>query len=134
LSCSRSFSRYLRAGRIILLAGSLLPLACAPEPTTPADTDLSGVWKSDAHLFALSQLTLTLTQESAGIVSGTWLAKRDGCDAPCDTGRVIGRNTILQVELALLGSGRFEGTLVEPSRLRGIFALETGYDTITFVK
>lgn len=128
------FSRYLRAGRIIVLAGSLLPLACAPEPTTPADTDISGVWKSDAHIFALSQLTLRLTQEPAGIVSGEWSAQRDGCDTTCDVGRLIGRNSVLQVELALIPSARFEGTLVEPTRLRGILAVGTGYDTITFVK
>jgi hypothetical protein len=114
-------------------------VSCAPEPTTPANTNLSGLWKSDAHLFALSQFKLTLTQEPQGIVSGGWAAKSDGgsggCQTPCDAfGLLIGRNMVSQVELELLGAGKFEGTLVDRNRLRGIFAVGTGYDTITFVK
>ena len=139
MSRSRIFSRDLSTHRIVALVASLLVFACAPEPTTPAKTSLSGVWKSDAHLFALSQFKLTLTQEAQGIVSGGWAAKSDGgsggCQMPCDAyGFLIGRNMVSQVELELLGAGKFEGTLVEPSRLRGIFAVGTGYDTITFVR
>ena len=141
MSCSSTFSTYFTTSRIITLAASLLLVGCAPEPTTPADTNVSGVWKSDAHLFALSQFKLTLTQESAGIVSGGWSAKGDGggggClpETPCDAfGLLIGRNTVSQIELELLGAGKFEGTLVEPNRLRGIFVVGLGYDTITFVK
>lgn len=123
------------------LAGSLLVLACAPEPTKPADSNLGGVWTSSAHLFSLSQFKLTLIQEPAGIVSGGWAAKSDGggggCppQTPCDAyGFLIGRNMVSQVELELLGAGKFEGTLVEPNRMRGIFAVGLGYDTITFVR
>ena len=136
---SRVFSKNLTTRQIITVAASLSMFACAPEPTTPAKTSLSGVWKSDAHLFALSQFKLTLTQEAQGIVSGGWAAKSDGgsggCQTPCDAyGFLIGRNMVSQVELELLGAGKFEGTLVEPNRLRGIFAVGSGYDTITFVK
>jgi len=41
---------------------------------------------------------------------------------------------VSQVELELLGAGKFEGTLIEPNRLRGILAVGTGYATITFLK
>ena len=121
------------------MAGAALLSSCAPEPTTPASADISGVWTSNAHLFALSQIKLTLTQEPAGIVSGGWSAKSDGgsggCADPCDAfGFLIGRNMVSQVELELLGAGKFEGTLIEPNRLRGILAVGLGYDTITFVK
>ena len=121
------------------MAGGLLLSSCAPEPTDPATTDISGVWTSDAHLFALSQIKLTLTQEPAGIVSGGWSAKSDGnsggCAEPCDaSGLLIGRNMVSQVELELLGAGKFEGTLIERNRLRGILAVGTGYAPITFVK
>ena len=107
--------------------------------TTPADTSIAGVWKSNAHLFALSQIELNLIQEPRGIVSGGWTAKSDGnsggCSSPCDaSGLLIGRNSVSQVELELLGAGKFEGTLIEPNRLRGILAVGLGYDTITFVK
>lgn len=139
MSCSRTFSRYSRTSRTVALAALILLASCAPEPTTPADTNIGGVWTSDAHLFALSQLKLTLVQESAGIVSGGWSAKSDGgsggCDTPCDAfGFLIGRNMVSQVELELLGAGKFEGTLMEPNRMRGILAVGIGYDTITFVK
>ncbi len=53
----------------------------------------------------------------------------------CDAfGTLIGRNLVSQVALELLGAGKFEGTLVEPSRLRGAFIVRDGYDTITFVR
>jgi hypothetical protein len=45
---------------------------------------------------------------------------------------LIGRNTVSQVEIQLFGAGRFEGALVEPNRLRGIYAVGENYDTITF--
>lgn len=123
------------------IACAVFVAACAPEPTTPASTDLSGVWTSAAHLFALSEFKMTLTQESGGIVSGGWSAKGDGggggClpEVPCDAfGLLIGRNTVSQVALELLGAGKFEGALVEANRLRGVFVVGTGYDTITFVR
>lgn len=124
----------------ILLALTML-MACAPEPTTPADTNLGGTWTSNARLFTLSDFRMNLIQEPEGIVSGTWTAKGEGggggClpDTPCDaSGQVIGRNTIASVDIELLGAGKFEGGLVEPNRLRGIFAIESDYDTITFVR
>lgn len=139
MRCSSTFSSYLIKSCVIAMAGGLLLSSCAPEPTDPATTDISGVWTSDAHIFALSQIKLTLTQEPAGIVSGGWSAKSDGnsggCAEPCDAfGLLIGRNTVSQVELELLGAGKFEGTLMEPNRLRGILAVGTGYAPITFVK
>lgn len=138
---SRTVSAHLGTRGFFELAGSLLILACAPEPTKPADSNLGGVWTSSAHLFSLSQFKLTLIQEPAGIVSGGWAAKGDGggggClpETPCDAyGFLIGRNMVSKVELELLGAGKFEGTLVEPNRMRGIFAVGLGYDTITFTR
>ncbi len=119
----------------------MLVLACAPEPTTPASTNLGGIWKSDAHVFGLTQFKLTLIQESGGIVSGEWYVRTDGGVGDCPPrtaceafGNLIGWNTVSQVELELLGAGKFEGALVEPNRLRGIFIVSAGSDTITFVK
>lgn len=82
---------------------------------------------------------MTVVQEPQGIVSGKWTAKRDAgaCGQPvaCDvTGDLIGRNTVSQVEIQILGAGRFEGGLVELNRMRGIFAVQDGYDTLTFVR
>ena len=115
--------------------------ACAPEPNSPSDESLAGVWTSSAHLYSLSNFRMTLIQEPKGIVSGSWTAKGDGGNGgclpatPCDAaGNVIGLNTVAQVEIALLGAGRFEGTLLEQNRLRGVFAVGASYDTITFVR
>ncbi len=115
--------------------------ACAPEPTTPATTDLGGVWTANARLFTLSSFRMDLVQEPQGIVSGKWSAAGagggGGCAiaTPCNaSGDLIGRNTVAQVELQLLGAGKFEGVLVEAARLRGIFAVGESYDTITFVR
>lgn len=129
------FSKYLSGSRIIGIVVLLLVSACAPEPTTPADTDIAGVWKSNAHLFDLSQIELTLIQEPRGIVSGEWSAKRDGCPNLCDaSGLLIGRNMVSQIELELVGTAKFEGQLIEPNRLRGSLLVGIRYDSITFVK
>ena len=118
----------------------VLPLmACGPEPTEPADTSLAGTWTASAHLYTLSDFRMNLVQEPQGIVSGKWFAKGDGggggcpVNTPCNaTGDVIGRNTVSQVEIELIGAGKFEGALVLPTRLRGIFAVGESFDTITF--
>jgi hypothetical protein len=117
----------------------LLGLGCGPEPTDPATTNLAGTWKSNAHLFTMSNIRLEMIQEPQGIVSGMWYADGDGgfggClpDTPCKTsGHLIGRNTVSQIELQLLGIGKFEGVLREGDTLRGIFAVLETYDTITF--
>ena len=84
---------------------------------------------------------MALIQEPQGIVSGVWTAKRDAGSGSCTqtpscsvTGNLIGRNTVSQVEIQVLGAGRFEGGLVESNRMRGIFAVQDSYDTITFVR
>jgi hypothetical protein len=117
----------------------LSALACAPEPTSPADTDLGGVWTATAHLYTLSNFRLEIVQESQGIVSGKWSAKRDGDGTGCQTGTLcdsggdlIGRNSVSQVEIQLFGAGRFEGVLIQPNQLRGIYAVNESYDIIVF--
>jgi hypothetical protein len=119
----------------------LLFTACAPEPTSPADTDLGGLWTSNANMFSLSEIRMNLIQEPRGIVSGTWSAKgsggRGGCapNVPCNaSGQIIGRNTVSQVQIELLGAGKFEGGLVELNKLRGVFVIVNDYDTISFAR
>jgi hypothetical protein len=115
-----------------------LSVACGPEPSSPGDRSLAGTWSANAHLYTLSNMRLKIVQEPKGIVSGTWSARGDGgvgCpeSTPCDaSGLLIGRNTAAQVQIDLVGAGRFEGALVESDRLRGILAVGQSYDTITF--
>ena len=84
---------------------------------------------------------MQIVQEPKGIVSGKWFATSvgggGGCTPtnppPCSiSGDLIGRNTVSQVEIDLIPAGKFEGQFEENSRLRGIFAVGDGYDTITF--
>ena len=117
----------------------LLAIGCAPEPTEPATTNLGGTWKANAHLFTMSNIRLEMIQEPQGIVSGMWYADGDGgfggCfpEIPCKaSGHLIGRNKVSQIELELLGIGKFEGVLREGDTMRGIFAVLASYDTITF--
>lgn len=126
---------------VAALGFALLALGCAPEPTEPASTNLAGVWRANAHLYTLSNFRLEMIQEPQGIVSGMWFADGDGggggCQAgvPCKAfGNLIGRNTVSQVELELLGAGKFEGVLKQGTTMRGIFAVNLDYDTITFVR
>ena len=125
----------------IAFAAAVAFAACAPEPTTPSSESLAGVWTSSAHLYSLSDFRLSLVQEPRGIVSGSWSAKSDSVDGGClpstdceESGDVIGRNTVAQVEIQLLGAGRFEGSHVEQNQLRGIYVVGESFDTITFVR
>ena len=125
--------------RLIFAILFLALAACGPEPTSPSDKSLAGTWRANAHLYTLSNMRMEIVQEPRGIVSGTWFAHGDGgrggCAeaTPCDTsGSLIGRNTVSQVQIELLGAGRFEGAQVETDKLRGIFAVGESFDTITF--
>ena len=135
-------SSKLLALTTVALAAVLFAAACAPEPTEPAKTSLAGIWTApNAHLYALSNFRLEIIQEPNGIVSGQWFVKRDAGSSKCEVptpcnavGELIGRNTVSQVELELLGAGKFEGGLIEANRMRGIFAVQESYDTITFIR
>ena len=130
--------------RLSVFAGMFLVLAaiaCGPEPTTPATTNLAGSWTANAHLFALSNFRIEMIQEPNGIVSGKWFADGDGGGGgclpavPCKAfGNLIGTNTVSQVTIELLGAGRFDGVLLQETTLRGTFTVTDSYDTITFVR
>jgi hypothetical protein len=135
-------ARYSSKMKIITaFAAAVAFAACAPEPTSPSSESLAGIWTSSAHLYSLSDFRLSLVQEPRGIVSGSWSAKSDSVDGGClpsasceESGDVIGRNTVAQVEIQLLGAGRFEGSHVEQNQLRGIYIVGESFDTVTFVR
>jgi hypothetical protein len=117
---------------ITAFAATLAFAACAPEPASPSGESLAGVWTSSAHRYSLSNFRLNIVQEPKGIVSGSWSAKSDSRGE--ESGDVIGRNTVAQVEILLIGAGRFEGARVEPNQLRGIYVVGEAFDTITFTR
>ena len=82
-----------------------------------------------------------MVQEPKGIVSGGWTAAAIGPAGGCAVGvscaafgNLIGLNLVAHVEIELLRAGKFEGNLVGPQKLRGVFIVQTGQDTITFIK
>lgn len=116
-------------------------LSCAPEPTDPATTSLAGAWTSSNHAFALSQIKLTMVQEANGIVSGGWTARVDAGTPGCASGitcsshgNLIGRNLVSQVTIDLTGAGVFQGSLVAPAELRGVFSIPDASDSVTFFR
>lgn len=112
---------------VIVIGVALLTLiACAPEPTDPAKTDLTGVWQSFDEDLYIRNIQLTLEQPSPGIVTGKWRAEGRTDNAcvplkPCaDSSIVTGRNEVAQVVLELLGAGTFVGELATQDTLKGI--------------
>ncbi len=133
-------AQLIRAVVLIFPLGVLL-WACGPEPTEPANTSLAGTWSSTATFFGLSDIRMTIVQEPKGIVSGGWTAVATGPSGECAVGvscaafgNLIGLNLVAHVEIELLWAGKFEGNLIAPQKLRGVFIVQTGQDTITFVK
>jgi hypothetical protein len=126
---------------IAALAVAMVISGCAPEPNTPSSDSLAGVWTSTAHLNSLSNLRMNIVQEPKGIVSGTWSALRDAgtgncpTGAPCEeNGELIGRNTVAQVQIEIIGTGRFEGAQIEENQLRGVLVVGEALDNITFLR
>ena len=101
-------------------------VACAREPTDPSRSDLSGVWRSFDRDLHITNIVMTLSQPSPGIIVGKWRA--DGrtdnlCTpgVPCaDSSIVYGRNEVAQVVLDLDGAGKFVGELAKADTLTGV--------------
>jgi hypothetical protein len=123
---------------VALISAFAVALACAAEPTDPADSDLSGIWQSwDPDLY-IRNIRLELQQPSPGIVSGKWVAegRTDNACVPgvgCgDSSLVTGRNEVSQVVLELLGAGTFVGELATADTLKGIIRSQGKNFHVTF--
>jgi hypothetical protein len=114
------------------LCPSLLVIAvadsCGPSLTQPSSLDISGRWATTDTIGPLSDVEMSITQQPDGTVSGEWSAKIFPADAPCPpglgvnpAGPVNGTNTVLEVRLALLGAGDFDGQAIDSKTLRGAF-------------
>ena len=128
-----------RASNVIaLIAAAALVLACAAEPTDPADSDLSGVWQSFDQDLHIRNIRMELQQPSPGIVSGKWRAegRTDNSCTPgvfcADSSLVTGRNEVAQVVLELLGAGTFVGELATADTLKGIIRSQGKNFHVTF--
>ena len=74
----------------------------------------------------MSQILMDLTQNPDGTVQGKWSGKLFPLGVSCPpglnatpTGSVTGTNTVLEVRLAILGTGDFDGQAVGNQTLQG---------------
>jgi hypothetical protein len=98
---------------------------CGPPLTQASSLDISGRWITSDSIGPLSNVQLTITQQS-GVLSGTWSAKVFPVDAPCPpglgtspAGPLSGTNTVLEVRFSLLGAGDFEGQAIDTKTIKG---------------
>jgi hypothetical protein len=108
----------------------LIPLtgSCGPELTQPSSLNITGVWMSSDQVGPLSDIHVSVNQHPDGTLQGSWSGKAFPSDAACPpglgsapTGPVSGANTVLQVQLSLLGAGDFDGQATDDSTLQGSF-------------
>lgn len=112
-------------GVALLLAATS---SCGPELTQPASANITGRWTSTDVIGPLSQLTMDVTQAANGTVQGQWAGTFYPPDAPCPpnlkpaaSGAVDGANTVVELHLALLGAGDFDGQVPDDKTLSGSF-------------
>lgn len=123
LSCVRSTG--IRAFAVIT-AALLVAAGCGRDPTDPSRSDLTGAWKSFDRDLYITNIEMSLSQPSPGIVVGKWRAqgRTDNVCTPgiqcADSSIVYGRNEVAQVVLQLDGAGTFVGELAKADTLKGV--------------
>jgi hypothetical protein len=101
-------------------------LSCGREPTDPARSDLTGLWKSFDVDFHIHDIVMEVHQTEPGVVIGKWSAigKVDGsCPAGTfckDSSALQGRNEVAQVIIHLFGAGDFVGEHTSADELKGV--------------
>jgi hypothetical protein len=129
--------------RCLRLATVVVGLAsCGPSLSEPASTNVSGRWQSPTKIGPLSAIVLDLTQNPDGTVAGHWSANIFPDNPPCppDLGRsptggtISGTHTVLEMRIALVGAGAFEGQMVDDNNLKGSFDSCAHVYSITFVR
>jgi hypothetical protein len=102
---------------------------CGPPLTQPSSQNLTGRWTSADHIGPVFNLEMIIRQNSDGTIVGTWSSHVAPVNPACppglgDTvaaGIVSGTNTVLEVRLAVLGAGDFQGQAIDSSTIRGGF-------------
>jgi len=117
----REFSVWIRRLTLIVLSTS-----CGPALTEPASLNISGRWSTSDEIGHVTQLQMDLAESPDWSVQGQWSARLVPPDATCPpslgptpTGPVTGSNTVLALNLSILGTGDFQGQAVDDKTLRG---------------
>jgi len=121
------FPRVRRAIQVGAVASSIVgALSCGREPTDPARSDLTGLWKSFGPDYNLRDVEMELHQVQPGVVVGKWRAigKINGDCPPqtfCKDSSIIqGRNEVAQIVIHLFGAGDFVGEHTSTDELKGV--------------
>ena len=116
-------------------------VACGPELTEPASTNVTGRWTSDDMIGPLSEMVMDLGQGTDGVVDGQWSGVSSTANPECPpelglapTGSVTGSNTVLELKLALLGAGDFNGQVRDETTLAGSFTSCGLIYSMTFIR
>ena len=118
--------RFLPPRKSPLLLVAAITLACGPELTDRAETDLTGVWVGIGKVVTITDIRVEIIQEEDARLRGSWTGKAPLPLPTCPPGLnttpgnvIFGSNSIAQVEFQLLGAGQFNGALVSPTRIEG---------------
>ena len=118
---SKSFVKILCISLLIANVGS-----CGPELTQPSALNLSGQWTSNDQIGPLSGIQVDINQHPDGTIEGSWSGIDSSPGGACPpglvsapTGAVSGANTVLEVQLSLLGAGDFDGQAIDDKTLDG---------------
>jgi hypothetical protein len=116
-----------------------LIVACGPPLTDPSSQNVTGSWSTTDHVGVVYDISLNLTQDAGGKITGEWAGKVSSPNATCPpeigtapTGPVTGTNTVIGISLSVLGAGEFRGQVISPTEMRGSFeSCAFGYE-VTF--
>ena len=102
--------------------------ACGPPLTQPSSLDLTGSWTSADHIGPVFNLEMVIRQNPDGTIVGTWASDVSPPHPACppdlsarSVGTVSGTNTVIGVNLSLLGVGDFQGQVIGSATMRGSF-------------
>jgi hypothetical protein len=115
--------------------------SCGPELTTPASTDISGVWVSPGPAAGMTNMSVTLAQAPDGSITGTYtvigtpgLQFCPGTGTCAISGTVTGSNSVLQVFFSLSDAGDFTGQLIGGNELRGAMSRTGSTGAVQFTR
>jgi hypothetical protein len=100
-------------------------IGCGPPLSEPASFTITGRWKSADRVGAISDIVLDVTQQPDGVLTGHWSANAtpNGVCPPdigtSPSGPATGHNTVVEVQVALMGVGDFHGQRIDDATIRG---------------